>query len=246
MDITAIREEIRLKLTGGLLDLELDDITIDRVIQSCLREIQRYICTTKLITVPFSRCIDLSKVVNEFGENIKVSSVSRIYRANGIGDANEGTQTSLSSDPMQSQYWQMLSGYGNMYNFQDYVYNYGSFSTLQQIRNTTSTDFAFRYDKMSNKLYINISTSTPNRVTIEYVPRFDSVDEITSDYWTDVLIRMCVAMSKIVVGRIRSRYTQSGALWSQDGDKILEEGNSELNELRTQLQTNTQLCYGID
>lgn len=246
MDITAYREEIRLRLTGGLLDLELDDVTIDRIIQSCLREIQRYICSTKLLTIPFSKCIDLSKVKDENDEPIKINSVVRIYRALGFTSDSSESYTTSPVDPMQASQWQLISGTGNMAGFQDYVYNYGAYSTLLQIRNTTSTDLAFRYDKASNKLYINISSNTPGKITIEYVPRFDNVDEIVSDYWIDVLVRMCVATAKITVGRIRTRYSQSNAIWTQDGNTILDEGNSELNTLREQLQRDTQLCYGID
>lgn len=245
MDIAAYRDEIRLKLTGGLLDLELDDITIDKIIQSCLREIQRYVCSTKLLTIPFSKCIDLSDMKDTSGTPLKINSIVRIYRALGFTGDDTG-YSSTPVDPMQASQWQLISGTGNMYGFQDYVYNYGAYSSLLQIRNTTSTDLAFRYDKASNKLYINISSNTPGKITIEYVPRYDNVDEIVSDYWIDVLIRMCVATAKIVVGRIRTRYTQSGAIWSQDGNEILQEGTSELSTLREQLQRDTQLCYGID
>lgn len=245
MDITAYREEIRLKLTGSMLDLELDDLTIDNIIQSGLREIQRYICSTRLITIPFSKCIDLSEI-KENNKNIKVSSVVGIYRTEGyISDSTSG-YSNQAIDPMQASQWQLISGTGNLYNFQDYVYNYGAYNTLLQIRNTTSTDLAFRYDKASNKLYINISSNPPSKITVEYVPRYDSVDEINSDYWIDVLIQICIAISKITVGRIRSRYKQSNAIWSQDGEQILSEGLTELNSLREKLQKDTQLCYGID
>jgi hypothetical protein len=57
---------------------------------------------------------------------------------------------------------------------------------------------------------------------------------------------MSVALTKIVVGRIRTRFVQSGALWTQDGDKILEEGNTELKELREVLRANSNLVYPID
>ena len=245
MDIAAYRDEIRLKLTGGLLDLELDDVTIDRIIQSCLREIQRYICSTKLLTIPFSKCIDLSTFKDNSGLPLKINSIVRIYRAVGFTGDDTGYSNSP-VDPMQASQWQLISGTGNMYGFQDYVYNYGAYSTLLQIRNTTSTDLAFRYDKASNRLYINISSNTPANVTIEYVPRYDNVSEIVSDYWIDVLVRMCVATAKITVGRIRTRYTQTSAVWTQDGNEILQEGINELSTLREQLQRDTQLCYGID
>lgn len=245
MDISAYRDEIRLKLTGGLIDLELDDTTLDKIIESCLREVQRYICSTKLITIPYSKCIDLS-TVEEDGKFIKVSSVSRIYKTDSSVGGGSETSYSVLSDPMAAAQWQLISGTGNMYNFQDYIYNYSAWNTLTQIRNTTSTDLAFRYDKASNKLYINISTGEPRNITIEYIPRYDNVDEVVSDYWIDILVRMSVATAKITVGRIRSRYTQNGALWSQDGDTILNEGLNELNTLREQLKQDTQLVYPID
>jgi len=57
---------------------------------------------------------------------------------------------------------------------------------------------------------------------------------------------MSVALTKVVVGRIRTRFTQAGALWTQDGEKILEEGNTELKELREVLRANSNLVYPID
>ena len=50
----------------------------------------------------------------------------------------------------------------------------------------------------------------------------------------------------MALGRIRTRFTQSNALWAQDGETILSEGNEELKEIRDKLEQNSQLCYGID
>jgi hypothetical protein len=35
-------DQIKLELTGGILDLELEDVTIEMIIRKALREIQRY------------------------------------------------------------------------------------------------------------------------------------------------------------------------------------------------------------
>ena len=142
--------------------------------------------------------------------------------------------------------WQILTGTGNISNIGDYVSNYASWSTLQQIKNTTSTDLSFIYDKHEEKLYVNVSQALPGNITIMYIPRFDDVSEITSDFWIDVLIRMAVAQTKIVVGRVRSKFKQSNALWVLDGDTLLQEGTSELTSLREELRGSTQLVYGID
>jgi hypothetical protein len=95
-------------------------------------------------------------------------------------------------------------------------------------------------------LYISTSFDRPTNITIEYIPRYDNVSEVVSDYWIDILIRMATALVKIVTGRIRTRYSQDNAVWKQDGEKLLEEGNTELEALRENLRVNNNLCYPID
>ena len=124
--------------------------------------------------------------------------------------------------------------------------NYAAWTTLGQVRNTMSTDMSFREDKHNHKLYINNNVSSPGAITIEYIPKLAKVEDIKSDYWQDILIRLCLDLVKIQLGRIRTRFTQSNALWTQDGEKLLEEGNSDLKELRETLRANSNLVYPID
>lgn len=233
-------DEIKLMVTAGVLDLEIDDETLEKVVKKALKEVQRYITTTKLITVPFSRCIDL--------KNSKVSSVSKVYRTSSyMTDDNDDPNKGISQfDPMQAQMWMAFTNGGTMYNLNDYMLNFASFNTLLQLRNTTSgADLSFKYDKSDEKLYINV-VDKPTNITIEYVPKYEDVEEITSDYWIDILSRLSIAMTKVLLGRVRSRYIQSNALWAQDGATMLEEGNEELNALRETLRVNSQLVYPID
>ena len=59
MQLNDYVNEIKLELTGGLLELEITDETIASLVTKAFREIQRYIDIPKLITVPFASCIDL-------------------------------------------------------------------------------------------------------------------------------------------------------------------------------------------
>lgn len=238
MQMSAYTDEIKLALTGGVLDLELDDAVLQKIVNSALREIQRYICSTKIITLPYQRCIDL-KPYNP-------NSVTNVYRARADASTSNSEYDYSGVDPVQVGLWQLTSNTGNMYNFTDYVSRFASWSTMQQIGNTLSTDLAYYYEDDTKQLYINTSLDQGSAVTIEYVPRFDSVDQIKSDYWIDVLMRMSKAIAKITVGRIRSKYTQTNALWQNDGSTILAEGTAELEELRTQLKHDSQLIFPID
>lgn len=229
--------EIKLELTGNVLNLEISDETLGQVVNKAFREVQRYIDETRLVTVPFAPCIDL--------DGFKSSAVVNVYRTEGYtGDTNSGM--TLQADPMQAQMWMAFSNGGTMYNLQDYVLNYLSYNTLLQMRNTASTDLSFREDKSQHRLYINSAYDSPSDITIEYVPEYESVEDIVDPYWTDILCRLAVAMTKITLGRIRSRFTQSNALWSQDGETLLSEGNEELTALRETLRVNAQLSYGVD
>ena len=234
MDMHSYVNEIKLKLGGSVLDLELSDEEFEKVIETSFREIQRYIDSTRLATIPFKSCIDLS--------DCHVSSVSGVFRAKSY---NGDTNSSLIADPVQLSQWQMLYGH-NTNNLNDFVYNYAAWNSMLQIRNTMSTDLSFRFDRHTNLLYINTNGDKPDYITIEYVPRYDSVDEIASDYWIDKLVRLSLAYAKITIGRIRSRFTQSNALWGQDGEQLLSEGNEELKVLQEELKSDHQLCYPID
>ena len=242
-------EEIKLELTGDVLELEISDEIIGKHVNKALREIQRYIDETKLVTVPFAKCIDLGPYVDEKGEKhpgFKSSSITQVYRAEAVGDAGSGTYSGV--DPMWAQQWTVFSnGNGSsMYNLNNYLLNYMSYSTLLQIRNTLSTDLYFVEDKHDNKLYINVSGNLPSKITIEYVPIFEDVSEVQSDYWKDKILRLALANVKIALGRIRTYAKQSNALWALDGETILAEGVEEAKEIREGLVSNSTLFYTVD
>ena len=231
-------ENIKLELTGGILALEIPDETLSKILKRTLQEVQRFIDSTEFITVPYASCIDIS--------NSKISSVSRVFRVQGYtGDTELGMTTTV-MDPMYVQTWMAFTNGGTMYNFNDYVLNYAAYNTLLQMRNTTSTDMAFKQDHQAGKLYINAAFDKPVAVTIEYVPVFSSVEEVKSDYWIDIIQRLAIAQTKVILGRIRTKYKSSSTLWTLDGETLLAEGQEELKDIREKLGVNSQIIYPID
>ena len=240
MKLEDVIDEIKVELTGYILDMEITDETLVSVIKKALRELDRFWDESTMITVPFASCINLD---GEFFKE-KVSSIVKVYRTEGVGDADGGL--SVMNDPIQMAQFAIFSNGGTMYNLQDYIMNYASWMTMYQIKNTMSTDLSFKEDRHNNKLYINAANGSPRLVTIEYIPKLTSVEDIKSDYWIDILLKLCVAMTKVVLGRIRTRFTQSNALWTQDGERILDEGNTELKELREILRVNSNMVFLLD
>lgn len=229
---------IKLMITGGVLELELPDTSLAQVVNSSLEEIQKYIDIPQFVTVPYETCIDLSKIG-------KHDNVVKVFRAVGYMDGTNSL-TSNMNDPMYMQQWMVFSNGGTMYNFGNYVLNYLSYVTLLQMRNTVSTDMTFIEDKKENKLYINCTYDMPQKVTIEYIPVYETVEDINDDYWIDIIKRMSLAKTKIVLGRIRSHVKQSNALWQLDGDQLLQEGTEEYNTLKQRLDDNLPIYYPVD
>lgn len=241
-------EDIKLEITGGVLHIEIKDEIIKKIIDRSLREVNRYIDATKLVTVPFTPCIDLGPYKDKDGvehPGFKHSAVVNVFRTEGYtGDIMASGM--MYADPMQAQMWMAFSNGNTMYNLQDYVMNYLSYNTLLQMRNTISTDLSFREDKSENKLYINCNRDAPVNITIEYIPLYESVEDLFDPYWEDVVRRLSIAYTKLALGRIRTKYSQSSALWGLDGEQLLTEGNEEIKELREQLRINDQLSYPVD
>lgn len=185
----------------------------------------------------YQNCIDLS--------DLNVDVVKNVYRTAGYGYEQDNGDGLTMGDPVYYQYYAWL-GNGATSGISNYASNLAAYNQLLQIRNTTSTDLAWKQDKSQNKLYINVSGNIPDKITIEYIPMYRDIQDITSNYWIDVLVRMAVAIAKITVGRIRTRFSQQGALWQQDGETILNEGTTELNALQDYLQSNHDLFITLD
>ena len=126
MTMQDIINEIRLELTGYILEMEIDDKTLESIVNKALREIGRFWDETTMITVRYASCIDMSfkdadGKIDESKE--QVSSIVGVYRTQNLGNAGE--QNSF-MDPAFAQQWMMFSSGGTMYNLNDFILNYAS------------------------------------------------------------------------------------------------------------------------
>jgi len=87
MKMQDIIDEIKLELTGYILEMEIEDSTIKSVVKKAMREIERFWDETTMVTIPYASCIDLTDSKLDLKEN--ASSIVKVYRTQGIGgDAN--------------------------------------------------------------------------------------------------------------------------------------------------------------
>ena len=176
----------------------------------------------------YHRCIDLSE------HSPKIQSVTQVMRTRNA--------TGQSYDFPDAIYLAAVTYPGSMNTMSEYR----SYLRTRQIKNTLATDLSFIHDESESKLYINAIYPEPTTVTLAYIPKLEKVEEINSTYWEDILVRLSLGMAKETLGRIRGKYVLNNALYNLDADQLLQEGTSELAELRQHLQANSDLVLPMD
>ena len=90
---------IKLELTGGVLQTEIDDKGFKDIINIALQDLNRYYDQTQLIESDSSSCIDLTALEEKAG--VKINNVAHVYRTNAVGSTSSGMG---STDPMSVAY----------------------------------------------------------------------------------------------------------------------------------------------
>lgn len=210
---------IESQLGGQVLDLELTPENIKDIVNQAFEELVHYMTDIYSITVPYAQCIDLSKY--------NIDNVESVWR--GQDSITAGVPFAMPS-----------LGYENVtgvYNME----NYTNAMLIKRNLNIIATDMQFVWDKPNRKLYVYANPNAPTQVTINFKPEYYSVEDIREQYWETQLRRLSLGMCKVVLGRIRSKYTSSSAKFQLDGNTLLSEGNQEIQEVRQKLDANKDI-----
>lgn len=210
---------IESQLGGQVLDLELTPENIKDIVNQAFEELVHYMTDIYSITVPYAQCIDLSKY--------NIDNVESVWR--GQDSITVGVPFAMPS-----------LGYENVtgvYNME----NYTNAMLIKRNLNIIATDMQFVWDKPNRKLYVYANPNAPTQVTINFKPEYYSVEDIREQYWETQLRRLSLGMCKVVLGRIRSKYTSSSAKFQLDGNTLLSEGNQEIQEVRQKLNANKDI-----
>ena len=205
----------------------VEDLQPEQAVLIAFRELKGYMKTPVDKTVPYQRRLDLVKLGIK---TKKVINVQAAYPRIGL------TMSSIDS--------------GNVFQVAAAVNTYsaiGQTSSLNidpimtemamaQVRNTLATDFQWRYDIDNQVVYVAHRDPMPTQVTITYMPDYQDVSEIQNDTWVNYLLRLSEANMKKSLGRSRSKYTIEGSNVSYDGERLIEEANTELDTIRTELE----------
>lgn len=232
MTLAEYTEEILLILGGGEDGVTIEiEKSIPKFVNRAFREVKPKVTTPNYITVPFGAgmygvgsTVDLSKY--------NIYSVVNVMRPD--------TYNSLSMNTFD------VFGLNQLYRTVTNTEAYANRMLLLQQLNTISTDLDFMWNAHTKQLSVTMNPPYTPYITIQYIPDYKDVEEITEVYWVDIILRLATGYCKQALGRIRSKYKNNTAQYSLDGDQLVAEGTKEVEELQAFLNTNCDLAFPID
>ena len=245
MKLCEYKDYILTMLGAPLLDVEIDideNKVMDKVIKAAFLELREYIDTPFYQTIASSSSnsgIDVSKY--------NVRAILYVTRGDiNFMNASENTEALLWS-PLTTMMTQTINyGYNNTYSQSDFLQDYMASLRYRQLRNTLNQDLDFTYDSVNKKLYVFQQIPIADTITMVYNKYFEDVEEIKDPYWVNLMLRLSTAYAKMIVGRIRSKYTMASAPYTLDGNTLLSEAQSELAEIRAFLNENNNIFIPRD
>lgn len=229
MTLAEYVKEISFTLGGSVVDIEIEkDLSI--CVNKAFREIKQYVTTPAYMTIPFGAMAQgIGGTVDLKDKN--VYSVVNVMRPDSYNSLSMNTLDVFGLNLSYSAVTNM-DAYANR------------MIRLQQM-NTISTDLDFLWDAHTKQLSVTMNPPFTNMITIQYIPDYKDVEEITEVFWIDLILKLATAYAKQILGRIRSKYTLNSAQYSLDGETLLSEANAEIQEIQTFLRTNVDLAFPI-
>lgn len=221
-------EDAKQELGWPIVDIEIPDSGLEKILEKTLREIQPFVLLTKYETLPNASVITLPE---------DVVYVLEVFRGEPKGGSPLLSAPQLNDNEIlfgataqNGLLWDTgaLSGMSS-----DGLTNYYAMKLfMNTIRgNLATVDF----NQNGDKLYIDKATGS-DKITIEYVPKIKQVDDLLDPFWYKQVYGLFVANCKISIGRARSKYRIQAAKYELDGPAILQEGIQEKDKILTTLE----------
>lgn len=218
-------EDIVLQLGDPFVEVETKEL-LSKIVDMAFKELKRYITepTYDTVTYTYPGRIDLSEY--------NVLNIHYVMRAQ-----SENGMYNLFSDAYLSGNIRYPSSTLDASDFRALI-------ELTQLKNTISTDLDWNW--VSPYLYIATNLPRPSALTIVYTKDYAHVTDIVDPFWQDLLRRLSLALAKVQLGRVRSKYTLNNATYNLDGSSLVEEGTSELNAVREELRNASDFLIPLD
>lgn len=213
----------RMGAIKDVIELEFKDEYIIEIINDAFDEIKHYITDTKTMEIPYNG----SSKIPLKGKGIL--SIVSVFRGQG--------QSIFSGDLENFMYNPILGLNRGPLSISGYAQS----RLFIQNQNKVSIDLDYYWDDEAEMLSINLNNIKPTSLTLVYIPVLTKVEEVVSVFWQNLLKRLSLAYLKESLSHLRGKYTLNSSQYSLDADTLASEAASELNEIRTYLDENTDV-----
>lgn len=234
------------KSSEDSLEFLNEDLT--EYVKIAFSEVLPYINTRNRKTLPWIASSGGAINLKEF--KIKAKSVTAVRRGSSQGYLDSGITTySSTNDGIYPNVPIFSLGYTGGYYAYGYNINADPWITeklmLKSI-NETADDGQFIFDYEKQLLFIYFNPQIPTSITIDYIPQYDTIEDIEDDYWTMILQRYALAITKRALSQYRGKYSNvEGAPFTLDYNRLQVEADTELTELK-EILTENLLNYRYD
>lgn len=228
--------------------LEFSNEDLTEYVKIAFSEVLPYINTRERRTLPWINqpggAVDLKKF------KIKAKSITAVRRGSAQGYLDSGITTySNTIDGIYPNVPIFSLGYTGGYYAYGYNINADPWVTEKLMLkgiNETANDGQFMFDYERQLLFVYFNPQIPTSITIDYIPQYDSIEDIEDEYWTMLLQRYAVAITKEALSHYRGKYSNvEGAPFTLDYNRYQTEAEAELTELK-EILTENLLNYRYD
>ena len=232
--------------------LEFMNDDLYNYVKIAFSEIVPYISVRDRVTIPWNNGGNGAIDFNEF--NIRAKSVTAVRRGSAQGYISGnyslyGTWStySITSDGSYPVIPLFTLG-GSPYCRAGSIDNdpWVTEKLILKILNTASGDGHFLFDYGKQLLFINFNAQTPVSATIDFIPEYRSAEDIQDDYWTMLLQKKALALTKLALSQYRGKFSNvDGAPFTLDYNRLQTEGDALNQEVQEILEENL-LNYRFD
>ena len=211
------------QIKGLQTRIELNEDDIQQLIAMSLDELVDKVDTPSALILPYSEVIDVSKY--------KISSIDFVTRA----EVPYGVSGGVSLDPFYYSSSVLVGNTVGSANLNSILQLQAAYAVRSMVQNLVQAELIYFHDLYHKTLVVSYSGTKPNAITVLYRPEIQCVEDLPSNVWTSYLIRLATAHGKVIIGRIRAKYTVSGSPVTVNNE-ILAEGLSELTAIYEELR----------
>lgn len=218
-------ESVRFRLgeTRGMeTKIELDEKDVHMLIEMAMTELVAKVDTPSALILPYSEIIDVSKY--------HIAAIDFITRAETPYAVSDG----VSLDPFYLSNSVMVGSTTAGANVNSVLQMQAAYAIRAMAQNTVQAELNYFHDLYKQQLIVSYAGSRPAYITILYRPDIKTVEDLPSSVWTTYLIRLATAHGKVIIGRIRAKYSPQGSPFTVNSE-ILQEGLTELEKLYEEL-----------